>query len=127
MPRHLFALLGLCGALLGACSAENAQKSAAPQLSVEQIRAIEALRPADVKLAAKYSRSCFMCHTSPDAKAPLTHSDEWQARVQAKGMDGLLNSAKNGLNAMPPMGQCADCSDAELKALIAFMSRQNPH
>lgn len=113
--------IGLLGVTLAAC----APKAPAP-ISIkliEQQRALEKLRPADVKLAAKYSRSCFMCHTSPEAKAPLVHdSQDWGQRLAQKGIDGLLHSAKNGLNAMPPMGQCADCSDAELKALIQFMS-----
>jgi cytochrome c5 len=37
------------------------------------------------------------------------------------GIDALVASAKKGKNAMPPMGTCMDCSDAELKAAIEFM------
>ena len=116
--------------LIGACSSrseQSATSNTAPQMSIEQQRAIEALRPKDVKLAAKYSRSCFMCHATPDAKAPLTHDRaDWDKRLKERGWDGLLEHAKTGFNAMPPMGQCADCSDAELKALIQFMANQTP-
>ena len=35
---------------------------------------------------------------------------------------GLLAKAISGINAMPPKGTCADCSDDELKAAIKHMS-----
>ena len=38
------------------------------------------------------------------------------------GLDGLLAKAISGINAMPPKGTCADCSDDELKAAIKHMS-----
>ena len=47
------------------------------------------------------------------------------ARVRAAhqgGLDGLLAKAITGLNAMPPKGTCADCSDDELKGAIEKMS-----
>ena len=40
----------------------------------------------------------------------------------AKGMEALVASVKNGLNAMPPTGLCADCSDEEYAALITYMA-----
>ena len=36
-------------------------------------------------------------------------------------MDQVLAVAKKGINAMPPMGTCMDCSDAELTAAIQHM------
>ena len=40
----------------------------------------------------------------------------------AKGMDATLQNAINGINAMPPKGTCANCSDDELMAAIKYMS-----
>ncbi len=40
-----------------------------------------------------------------------------------RGFDALFENAKQGLNAMPPMGVCMDCTDAELKAAIQEMLR----
>jgi len=34
----------------------------------------------------------------------------------------LLQSVNNGLNAMPPKGMCFDCSEADYRALIGYMS-----
>ena len=70
----------------------------------------------------KYNKSCVVCHDQGVAGAPKTgDAAAWEPRV-AKGMDALLASVKNGLNAMPPMGMCFDCSDDEYMALIEYMS-----
>ncbi len=48
---------------------------------------------------------------------------EWGKRAKEQGgLDGLLAKAISGINAMPPKGTCADCSDDELKAAIKHMS-----
>ena len=57
---------------------------------------------------------------------PVSASDYAKAAMKrAKeqgGLDGLLAKAISGINAMPPKGTCADCSDDELKAAIKHMS-----
>ena len=108
--------------LLNACSPEKPAvvKPTLQEIQAQRVR--EALRPQDVKLAAKYSRSCLMCHTSPDAKAPLVHDRaDWQKRIAERGLDTVISHAQSGFNAMPPKGQCMDCSETELKALTRFM------
>ena len=78
----------------------------------------------DVKLAAKYSRSCLMCHTSPDAKAPLVHDRaNWQKRIAERGLDTVISHAQSGFNAMPPRGLCMDCTAEDYEAVIAWMSK----
>ncbi len=70
---------------------------------------------------AVYNASCLACHSAGVAGAPKTgDSAAWAERV-AKGMDTLLSNAINGINAMPPKGTCADCSDDEIKAAIEYM------
>lgn len=69
-----------------------------------------------------YNKSCIACHASGAAGAPKTGDvAAWTPRL-AKGMDKLVANAKNGINAMPPKGMCMDCTDAEFKALIQFMT-----
>lgn len=71
---------------------------------------------------AQYQTSCFACHSTGAAGAPKAHdAAAWQPRM-AKGMPALLASVKNGLNAMPPTGMCAACTDADYTALIEFMA-----
>lgn len=69
-----------------------------------------------------YNKACIACHASGAAGAPKTGDKAaWAPRV-AKGIDILVKNAKSGINAMPPKGMCMDCTDAEFKALIQFMS-----
>lgn len=69
-----------------------------------------------------YTRACTVCHVAGVANAPKTHDvAAWKTRMDAKGMDGLVQSVTNGLNAMPPRGMCMDCTPSEYKAVIEFM------
>lgn len=71
-----------------------------------------------------YSKYCTVCHGTGLLEAPKTGDTAvWQARADAKGgLDGLLQSAISGINAMPPKGTCTDCSDEELMSAIQSMS-----
>ena len=51
----------------------------------------------------------------------MNHPSDWAPRI-AKGMPGLMNSAINGLNAMPKRGGNPDLTDAELERAIAYMA-----
>ena len=71
---------------------------------------------------AKYDKSCKVCHDSGAAGAPKTgDAAAWEPRM-AKGMEVLVASVNNGLNAMPPKGMCFDCTDADYTALIEYMA-----
>lgn len=106
--------------LLAACSHEPAQP---PAPSQADIALAETAHPADAALADKYARSCRLCHSVAGTGAPLAgHRASWQPRVDARGIDGLLASVHGGRGAMPARGQCPDCSDADYRALIHFLS-----
>ena len=71
----------------------------------------------------KYNKSCAVCHATGAANAPKTGDvAAWEPRM-AKGMDALVASVGNGMNAMPPKGMCFDCSDDDYKALIEYMAK----
>jgi cytochrome c5 len=75
---------------------------------------------------AKYQTSCFACHSTGAAGAPKAHDTAaWQPRI-AQGMPTLVQHVTNGFNAMPPRGLCADCTEADYKTLIEFMSTAAP-
>ncbi len=77
---------------------------------------------ADQALLDRFSKSCNVCHSGVIPTAPKAFDAQaWKPRL-AKGMDKLLVSVKGGLNAMPPKGMCNDCTDADYKALITYMS-----
>ena len=70
----------------------------------------------------KYNTSCAVCHNAGAAGAPKTgDAAAWAPKLE-KGMDALVQSVKNGLNAMPPKGMCFDCTDEDYVALIKYMS-----
>ncbi len=71
-----------------------------------------------------YDQFCFACHATGVGGAPLLgDADAWAARID-KGMDEMVNTTINGLNAMPPKGTCMNCSDAELGDAVTYMLDQ---
>ncbi|MFC1776632.1 c-type cytochrome [Pseudomonadota bacterium] len=67
-----------------------------------------------------YTRVCAVCHTTGAAGAPKPGSPEMALRAE-KGQDALLQSALNGLNAMPARGGRADLTDEQVQVSIEFM------
>ena len=71
----------------------------------------------------QYAASCGACHAVGVAGAPKTGDAEaWAARLKSKGMEGLIASVRNGINAMPPGGLCNSCSDQDHAELINYMA-----
>lgn len=68
-----------------------------------------------------YQTYCAVCHATGWNGAPITGiREDWDSRAAA-GVDAMLRNVKQGLNTMPPMGTCMDCSDAELRAAMEEM------
>ncbi|MFT6703271.1 MAG: cytochrome c5 [Pseudomonadales bacterium] len=69
-----------------------------------------------------YDGACVACHTSGVLGAPkLQVAAEWQPRLDEKGFDQIWKNAISGINAMPAMGACGDCSDEDIKTAINYM------
>jgi len=70
------------------------------------------------------AKHCNACHGTGLLSAPkIGDAADWGKRAKEQGgLDGLLAKAITGINAMPPKGTCADCSDDELKGAIEKMS-----
>ena len=74
--------------------------------------------------AATYQMSCFACHGTGAAGAPVLGDQEaWSERME-KGIDSVMANVMNGLNAMPAKGLCFTCSDDDLLALVEYMASQ---
>lgn len=118
-PRR--ALAAACFVFLGVTVAACDPTPAEEPLAVRIARA-EALAPSDPRLAEIYGRTCRVCHIQPDSGAPLAgDAAAWNARF-AKGDEALHSHARDGFNAMPPRGQCYDCTDDDLTQLTLFMA-----
>ena len=112
LPLFLVLLVG-CGQSPGGAS---------PQVDPAVQDYASTAKPADPELASLYQRSCRQCHSIAGTNAPLTgDTAAWQARLDLRGMDGLLNSTKSGIGVMPPKGMCYSCTDEQFTALIRFM------
>ena len=70
------------------------------------------------------AKHCNACHGAGLLGAPkVGDAAAWGERAKKEGgLDGLLAKAISGINAMPPKGTCADCSDDDLKGAIQKMS-----
>ncbi len=82
-----------------------------------------AVASSDGPLSGKdvYGKFCTACHSVGVAGAPkFGNAGDWAPRV-TKGMDSMLANAINGINAMPPRGTCASCSDEEIEGAITYM------
>jgi cytochrome c5 len=95
-----------------------------PFVAAVALMFVSSVALADRPVEELYPKTCGVCHAAAVAGAPKTHdATVWQPRFDAKGIDGLLQSVNNGLNAMPPKGMCMDCTPGEYKALIEFMMK----
>lgn len=69
-----------------------------------------------------YNSACVACHSAGVLGAPkLQVAADWQPRLDERGLDGVWQNAINGINAMPPMGTCGNCSEDDIKAAIEYM------
>jgi cytochrome c5 len=70
------------------------------------------------------TKHCSACHATGVLNAPkIGDTAAWKERADHQGgLDGILAKAISGINAMPPKGTCADCSDDELRDAIKKMS-----
>ena len=72
-----------------------------------------------------YDQFCFACHSTGVGGAPKLGDEEAWAPRRDKGMDVLMDSTLNGINAMPAKGTCMNCSDDELAEAVTYMLEAN--
>ncbi|GAA5525951.1 hypothetical protein Maes01_02529 [Microbulbifer aestuariivivens] len=110
-------------ALLSACSPPEPESSQSETSSVEPASLAETKQLRDINQL--YQRTCISCHSNGLNGAPRTGDQSvWAVRME-KGMDTLVENARNGFQAMPPRGLCFDCSDEEYAALIHLMAEES--
>ncbi|THF62134.1 c-type cytochrome [Pseudothauera rhizosphaerae] len=69
-----------------------------------------------------YNAVCTACHATGVLGAPTTgDAGQWAPRL-GKGLDALVASVTNGLNAMPPKGGATDLTDAEVVRATAYLA-----
>jgi cytochrome c5 len=85
------------------------------------VAAAAAPAAATAAVPALYTQACAVCHVAGVANAPkLGDKAAWAPRL-ASGVDGLTASVVKGKGAMPPKGGAGAASEAEIKAVVAYM------
>ncbi len=75
---------------------------------------------ADKSPAEMYQGACLACHTTGAAGAPkIGDPAAWTERL-AKGVEGLVTSAINGIGAMPARGG-SQLSDDQIRAVVEYI------
>ena len=112
LSRCVFILLIL---LVGACSEP---KTVPPAETWPQVTFTDDTRE-------KWARSCALCHVAGEGGAPrMGDTTAWSPRIE-KGHQALMQSTVEGLNRMPPLGYCMDCSGEDFTAMINMMAGVN--
>ena len=70
-----------------------------------------------------YNGLCMACHGAGVSGAPIPGSDDLVARLDERGLEGLINNAINGLNAMPARGGNPALTDEQIRAAVEFMTQ----
>ena len=97
----------------GAAALADAQAAAAAAAAPAE--------PVEVNGESVYNGLCMACHGAGVSGAPIPGSDLMAAREAEKGLDGLVQNAINGLNAMPARGGNPALTDEQIQAAVEFM------
>ena len=100
----------------GAAETEVAVASAAPEPEQKESAAFDGSLDGEMI----YTSVCGACHTNGVANAPKPGSPELATRAE-NGLDAMVKTAIEGLNAMPARGGRPDLSDEQIKAVVEFM------
>jgi cytochrome c5 len=66
--------------------------------------------------------TCVLCHGSGVGGAPRIGDDRaWRKRAE-RGLEALVRTASEGKGAMPVRGGVPELTDAELRAVVAYMA-----
>jgi cytochrome c5 len=95
------------------------------EIDVTAIKTAKPVKVTGKKRSGKdiYTATCSACHAVGVLSAPkFKNSKDWAPRLK-QGIDNLVKIAIKGKGAMPPKGTCGNCSEAELKSAIEYMSQ----
>ncbi len=109
-------ILSVTAALLLAACSDSDSPNSAPTASADTAEPRSG--------ALLYRQYCVNCHGSGAAGAPQVGKDHrlyWSHEVEEEGFDTLVQEAIHGINAMPPRGNCYDCTDEEIRQAVLYM------
>jgi len=103
---------------LSGCSEPELTLSDSEISSIEKVFSAAEQSP---EVMEKWARSCALCHVNGEGGAPkMSDSGAWKPRI-AQGNAILYTHTLEGLNRMPPLGYCMDCSGEDYATLINLL------
>ena len=75
------------------------------------------------KIFQEYCSACHSKNPSIDINAPRLGDEKAWKEKRAWGVDALLAITIHGQGAMPARGGCFECSDAQLREAILYLTR----
>jgi cytochrome c5 len=74
---------------------------------------------------AVFDAACAKCHTGGiggffSGGPTVGKKSDWEA-LAPRGVDGLTGTTLSGIGKMAARGGCTSCSDAEIRAAVAYM------
>lgn len=78
--------------------------------------------PLNARQAGYYQNICASCHAEAQSGVPQTGDAAAFAARAERGFESLVAGTVNGMPFMPPLGSCSACSEADLRALVAYVS-----
>lgn len=104
MPMFWAGFAGMVG-LFGLAACSDAGRPATPRTGEQVVR-----------------EHCLQCHERGLFGAPtFRDGPAWQAKLAEAGPAHLWQVVLNGEKAMPPRGNCHNCSDEELRAAVDYL------
>ncbi len=105
---------------------DTSMAAAAADINLTPVGSVTTVDKSIVKEArsgeAVYTAVCTACHAAGVLGAPkIDDKAAWEPRT-AKGLDGLMKNAVNGINAMPARGGDPSITDEELNNAIVYMT-----
>lgn len=95
------------------------------QLSVTPLLALASLQLSAQITAEQgqlFANNCLQCHAYAHVGAPMVgNAEHWRERNK-KGLDQLVINTIEGIDKMPPLGNCSACSEADFRAIIRMMA-----
>ncbi len=107
--------------LLVSVAVTGCQQSAEPATPEKKV-ALQFGTPLNGRLQDTYMRTCHNCHMNDVPGIPRAGDPEDWAPRAAQGLDVLVQHAMYGYRGMPPMGLCSDCTEADMRVLVAYMA-----
>lgn len=108
--------------------ADNTMFAAAADVNIRPIGTVNAVDKSIAPVARTgeqlYNAVCTTCHAAGVLNAPKLEKEAWAPRI-TKGLQGLLDSAINGINQMPARGGDPTITDQELTDAILYMTKQS--